>query len=264
MQQKFLFSLLAAATALPSWSQTSEPEVDNIQIKWGLSAGANRYTEPGLMQLKGPEVGVHARLSQWEPLPNAYVEADILLGQQSYTSKSSGSMRGVTNLETRWRAMLPLFRDASTNANFDAGLAVHTLWNDLRGTSTFQGVTYGGYQRSAAQLWLPIRWKSDDVWTLDAGWLIYGQHTSKLSEVGPSYKDAINTQRHGQYAQLSMQLKVKDGDEIKPFIRYTHLGDSDTVVINGPQNKCPRGFCTATEPMSNRWQIGAIWEFNTP
>jgi len=255
MQQKFLFSLLAAATALPSWSQTSEPEVDNIQIKWGLSAGANRYTEPGLMQLKGPEVGVHAHLSQWAPLPNAYVEADILLGQQSYTSTSSGSMRGVTNLETRWRAMLPLFRDASTNANFDAGLAVHTLWNDLRGTSTFQGVTYGGYQRSAAQLWLPIRWKSGDVWTFDAGWLIYGQHTSMLSEVNSRYRDVVNTQRKGQYAQVAMNVALNNGDMLKPFIRITHLADSNTVAMGGKY---------WIEPASQRWQLGVVWEFAAP
>jgi hypothetical protein len=255
MQHKFLFFLVAAAMAWPSWSQTPEPQVQPPHITWGISAGANRYSEPGLMQLKGPELGVHARLSQWAALPNAYAEADILLGQQIYTSKSSGSMRGVANLETRWRVMLPLFGESTDRANIDAGLAVHTLWNDLRGTSTFQGVTYGGYQRSAAQLWLPVRWQIDDVWTLDAGWLIYGQHTSMLSEVNARYQDVVNTQRKGQYAQVAMNVTLNNGDALKPFVRYTSLADSNSVAMGGK---------SWMEPQSQRWQLGVVWEFAAP
>lgn len=260
MHKKLFISLLAITAAFHSGAQTPEP--DQPRFQWGVSGGMNSYKEPGLMQLKGPEVGLHSRVTNWASLPNAQFEGDILLGRQKYTSVSSGSLSGVTNLETRWRVLLPVFTDTPTHEGFFAGLALHTLWNDLRGTSTFDGETYGGYQRSATQLWLPLRWASGEVWELDAGLLIYGRHISKLSDVSPSYSDAINTQRHGQYAQLTMQFPMKDGDVVKPFVRYTHLGDSDTVVVRGPQNNCPSGFCTATEPRSNRWQIGAAWEFN--
>lgn len=233
-----------------------------MAVNWGMSGGVNHYEEPNLMQLKGPELGIHARVNHWANMPTAQFEADVLLGKQKYTSAGSGSMNGVTNLETRWRALVPLFGDTPTESGWLTGLALHTLWNDLRGTTTFQGTTYGGYQREAAQLWLPLRWSSGDVWEVDAGLLIYGRHTSKLSEVGSSYSDAVNTQRNGQYAQLAMKIKLQDGDLVKPFIRYTHLGDSNTVIVRGPQNNCPNSLCTATEPMSNRWQIGAVWEFS--
>lgn len=233
-----------------------------MAVNWGMSGGVNHYEEPDLMQLKGPELGIHARVNHWANMPTAQFEADVLLGKQKYTSAGSGSMNGVTNLETRWRALVPLFGDTPTESGWLTGLALHTLWNDLRGTTTFQGTTYGGYQREAAQLWLPLRWSSGDMWEVDAGLLIYGRHTSKLSEVGSSYSDAVNTQRNGQYAQLAMKIKLQDGDLVKPFIRYTHLGDSNTVIVRGPQNNCPNSLCTATEPMSNRWQIGAVWEFS--
>ena len=233
-----------------------------MAVNWGMSGGVNHYEEPDLMQLKGPELGIHARVNHWANMPTAQFEADVLLGKQKYTSAGSGSMNGVTNLETRWRALVPLFGDTTTESGWLTGLALHTLWNDLRGTTTFQGTTYGGYQREAAQLWLPLRWSSGDMWEVDAGLLIYGRHTSKLSEVGSSYSDAVNTQRNGQYAQLAMKIKLQDGDLVKPFIRYTHLGDSNTVIVRGPQNNCPNSLCTATEPMSNRWQIGAVWEFS--
>lgn len=262
MHKKIFISLLAITAATLSCAQTVEPTSPHIQ--WGVSGGMNDYKEPGLMRLKGPEVGLHARFTNWAEMPHAQWEGDLLLGKQKYTSVSSGSMTGVTNLETRWRALVPVFSDAPTQEGFFTGLALHTLWNDLRGTSTFNGETYGGYQRSAAQLWLPVRWASGDGLDVDAGLLIYGRHTSKLSDVGPSYSDAHNTQRHGQYAQLSIQLKIKDGEVIKPFIRYTHLGNSDTVLVRGPQNKCPTGYCSATEPISQRLQVGAVWEFSAP
>ena len=233
-----------------------------MTVNWGMSGGVNHYEEPNLMQLKGPELGIHMRVNHWANMPTAQFEADVLLGKQKYTSAGSGSMNGVTNLETRWRALVPLFGDTPTESGWLTGLALHTLWNDLRGTTTFQGTTYGGYQREAAQLWLPLRWNSGGMWEVDAGLLIYGRHTSKLSEVGSSYSDAVNTQRNGQYAQLAMKIKLHDGDLVKPFIRYTHLGDSNTVIVRGPQNNCPNSLCTATEPMSNRWQIGAVWEFS--
>lgn len=262
MLQKILLLWAAFTAASQLGAQPLEPLSTNVQ--WGISAGLNQYKEPGLMQLQGPEAGVHARSTHWAEMPNAQLEGDILLGKQKYTSVKSGSMNGVTNLETRWRALTPVFSDTATNTSLLTGLAVHTLWNDLRGTSTFNGTQYGGYQRSAMQLWLPLRWVGGDAWELDAGLLLYGRHLSKLSDVGPSYSDAVNTQRRGQYAQLTLQVPMKDGKVIKPFVRYTHLADSDTVVIRGPQNVCPSGFCTVTEPMSHRWQIGAIWEFNAP
>lgn len=227
----------------------SEP----ARIQWGASGGINQYKEPGLMQLKGAELGLHARVTRWADMPSAQLEGDIFLGQQKYTSQSSGSMNGVTNLETRWRALWPVMPDIQEGLS--AGLAWHTLWNDLRGTTTFQGTTYGGYQRSASQLWLPMRWHIDDMWELDAGLLIFGRHTSKLSEVSTSYQDIVNTQRRGQYAQVAMNVTLSNGESLKPFVRYTHLADSNTVAMGGKY---------WIEPESHRWQIGMVWEFATP
>ncbi len=204
------------------------------------------------MQLKGPEIGLHMRITGWHVMPNAQFEGDFLLGMQRYTSTKTGSINGVTNIETRWRALAPIFGNTSVQKGFSSGLAIHTLWNDLRG-QTATGA--GGYERSASQLWLPVRWASGDAWTLDAGFLIYGRHTSKLSQANTANSDIINTQHHGQYAQAAMTVKLSNGDALKPFVRYTHLADSNTVVMGGKY---------WVEPESHRWQIGTVWEFNAP
>ena len=248
MNKKLLTLLIAIAPLCASWAQTASPST-----QWGISGGFNQYQEKGLMQLQGPEIGVHAKLNDWSPFPSVQWEGDVLLGKQKYTSQKSGSMSDITNLETRWRGLAPLFGSTSTQEGFSSGLAVHTLWNDLRGTTVFNGKTYGGYQRIASQLWLPVRWASGDLWEIDAGLLIYGRHTSKLSEVSRSYQDIVHTQRKGQYAQVTMKVDLSNGDALKPFVRYTHLGDSNIVVMNGDR---------WIEPESHRWQIGVVWEFN--
>jgi len=253
MRKQIQLLLLSSVTWLPLIAKADLSE--KREVTWGVSVGMNQYKEPNLMQLQGPEIGVHARLTGWSYTPHTQLEADVLFGKQNYTSKSSGDKDGVHNLETRWRAITPLFSDPSIRDSWYTGIALHTLWNDLRGTTTYAGVTYGGYQRSAYQLWWPVRWIPNDQWTLDAGLLIYGRHTSKLSEVSTSYQDITNTQRRGQYAQVTMNISLSQGDTLKPFVRYTHLADSNIVAMGGEY---------WLEPASHRWQVGAIWEFTAP
>ena len=250
MFKRIAISIFFFSVTCLTWAQSDEPVPTHIQ--WGVSGGMNDYKEPDLMQLKGPEAGLHSRVTRWASMPNAQFEVDVLLGKQKYSSVSTGSLSGVTNIETRWRALIPLFGETSATEGLSAGLAVHTLWNDLRGTTIFQGVTYGGYQRSATQLWVPVRWASGDMWELDAGLLIYGRHTSKLSEVNRSYSDIVNTQHRGHYAQVAMKVALSNGDSLKPFVRYTNLADSNTVAMGGKN---------WLEPESLRWQVGAVWEF---
>ena len=109
--------------------------------------------------------------------------------------------------------------------------------------------------RSCWALWWPVRWTPNEQWTLDAGLLIYGRHTSKLSEVSTAYQDITNIQRRGQYAQVALKLPLRSGHTLNPFVRYTHLADSNIVAMGGEY---------WLEPASHRWQAGAIWEFTAP
>jgi hypothetical protein len=238
-------ALCLCAFSASAWSQDAAES--ETKVKWGISGGYNHYTEPKLMQLQGPEAGLHFQVSNVRDLESMQFEGDILLGAQHYTSTKSGTMSGVPNLENRYRAFVPVSIDAITGEGFYTGLAVHTLWNNLRQAP-------GGYERSATQLWLPLRWHSADAWDLDAGLLMYGRHSSKLSQAVVGYTDIVNTQHKGQYAQFSMSVPLENGDTLKPFVRYTHLADSDRVVMGGYY---------WIEPESQRWQVGAVWEFNS-
>ena len=241
---RIIFTLIAGAIASFScltFAQTSHPS----NTHWGISAGWDRYTEGQAMSLTGPEAGLHGRLT----LTNqSQLEGDILVGAQHYESQQTGSKNNVANIETRWRILTPVLADYLDGVSI--GLGYHTLWNDLRGQTTTGN---GGYQRIANQLWIPARWNINSTLQLDGGLLLYGRHTSKLSEANRSYSDVTNTQKHGHYLQLSSKLMLDRGQALTPFIRFTHLADSNTVAMGGR---------LWVEPTSNRWQIGAVWEFD--
>lgn len=247
MHQKsspYLLSLLLALTCAAQAQVSSTPVV-----QWGVGAGVNQYKEPGLMQLQGPELGLHARAYNFAPMRQLQLEGDVFLGQQRYTSTSTGNMNGVHNIETRWRALMPVFANNDHQQGLYAGLGIHTLWNDLRGRTSTNS---GGYERIATQLWLPVRWVSN-FWEVEAGVLVYGRHTSKLSQANtnPPSQDVVNTQKKGGYLQSKLNIQLDGRNALSPYVRYTGLGDSD--VVNN-----------AYEPASKRWQTGVTWQFTTP
>jgi hypothetical protein len=224
MHQKFSPYFLSLYLALPYVVHAQQKPV----IQLGIGAGVNQYKEPSLMQLQGPELGLHARAYNFTAMPRLQLEGDVFLGQQRYTSTKTGSMDGVPNIQTHWRALLPVFANTGHQQGLYAGLGVHTLWNDLRGRTTTNS---GGYERIATQLWLPVRWVSH-FWEVEAGVLLYGRHTSKLSQA------KLNLQMDGRHT-------------LSPYVRYTGLGVSD--VVN-----------RIYEPASERWQVGVTWQFTTP
>lgn len=241
------FALVLTCTSALANDNTAPSNAES-KVQWGMSLGANRYTE-SKMQLLGTEIGLHARLSGSEILPNWQLEGDVLLGRQKYTSTDTGDMNGVLNIETRWRALAPVYRTGSGQEGLSAGLAWHTLWNDLRGITT---TNHAGYERQATQLWLPVRWTSAEAWEIEGGLLLRGTHTSRLSQANSTQSDIRNTQKSGAYLQASTSFKLEDGTRLSPFVRFTRLGDSD-IVRSGNQ--------FWVEPKSQRWQIGAVLNF---
>ena len=212
---------------------------------WQLSAGWQDYKEPQI-QLKGPELGIH-----WQSLNlDTYtLEADAQLGLQNYSSES-GRLNSVLNLDTRWRAL------TSSTAQFQwqFGLALHTHANFFRGTTS---LGYGGYDRLSSQIWLPVRWHSTHTqpWTVDAGWLLWGEHVSRLSQVNSRFQDVTNTQRKGVYLQVSKKIN-SDWGELEPYARWAWVDDSDVRK----QNVAGQTLRTY-EPENTRLQVGLKWRF---
>jgi hypothetical protein len=229
-------------------NDNTAPRVADPKVQWGMSLGVNHYTE-SKMQLLGTEIGLHARLNRLDMLPDWRLEGDVLLGRQKYTSTDTGDLSGAINLETRWRALAPIYRTGNGQEGLSAGLGLHTMWNDLRGITT---TNHAGYERLSTQIWLPVRWTGPGAWELESGLLLRGTHTSRLSQANRSNADIVNAQKSGSYLQASSRFKLDNGSHLSPFVRLTHLGDSDTVRS---------GNQLWIEPRSQRLQIGAVLNF---
>lgn len=244
----FLFSPMLAL------SQTAPAPVG----AWSFSLGAQRYAEPA-MQLVGPEIGLHWRSMPLASLGQAQLEAEAVVGRQTYSSDRSGSMNNVLNIETRWRSLWPMAMAPSISY----GLALHTHSNYLEGmTST----GHRGYDRKSTQLWLPFRWTDAgqyaSLWgpakklTVDAGVLLFGQQISKLSQANAAtYIDINNTQHTGIYIQTKADYSTASGT-YSPFIRWTWVDDSNKV--NGLRS----GHEDYYEPINRRLQIGVEWRYS--
>ena len=219
-------------------------EAESALGTWQMSAGWQDYSEPQ-MNLKGPELGVHWKSRTWGPVS---LEADTHLGLQNYNSVPSGRLDSVLNVDTYWRA----FRASTAQPQWQYGLALHHHANFFRGTTS---LGFGGYDRLSTQVWLPVRWQSDSAkpWTVDAGWLLWGAHVSRLSQVNTRFQDVTNRQRKGIYFQISKGIHTDLG-EVQPYARWTWVDDSDVHW------ESLVGLDRGTyEPRNNRLQVGLKW-----
>lgn len=225
---------------------SAQAQTDRSLEVWQLSAGWQNYSEPQ-MKLEGPELGLHWQSRSWGQV---MLQADAHVGLQNYSSGPSGQLDLVLNIDTRWR----VFRALTAQPQWHYGLALHTHSNFLRGTTN---LGFGGYDRLSTQVWLPVRWQSlgDQSWAVDAGWLLWGEHVSRLSQVNTSLQDVTNTQRRGVYFQVSQKISSSRGG-FEPYARWTRVDDSDIrqVTVNGQT----RG---AYEPLNRRLNVGVKWRF---
>lgn len=212
---------------------------------WQLSAGWQHYSERQ-MQLSGPELGLH-----WQsPHEGALrLEAEAVFGLQKYSSTQMGTLAHVPNIDTRWRVL----QTSQAWPQWQYGLALHTHFNHLRGTTS---LGFAGYDRLSTQIWLPVRWQSlgDQPWAVEAGWLLRGEHVTRLSQVNANLQDVRNTQRQGVYLQASTTLKTSMG-ELQPYARWSRVGDSDIRLLDVSGARVG-----AYEPQNTRWQLGVRWD----
>ena len=212
---------------------------------WQLSAGWQDYSE-SQMNLKGPELGVHWQSQKLGPFT---FEANAHLGLQNYSSVQSGRLNSVLNVDTHWLAL----RASTAQPQWQFGLALHSHANFFQGTTS---LGFGGYDRLSTQVWLPVRWHSASAqpWAVDAGWLLWGEHVSRLSQVNPNFQDVTNQQRKGVYLQISQKVNTSTG-EVEPYARWTWVDNSDVSWVTVAPGLARGDY----EPRNNRLQVGLKW-----
>jgi hypothetical protein len=67
-----------------------------------------------------------------------------------------------------------------------------------------------------------VSWHSAGAqpWAVDAGWLLWGEHVSRLSQVNIRLQDVTNQHRKGAYLQISKKSHTDPG-EMESYARWT-------------------------------------------
>ena len=251
--------LLGGSPAALAQSPTADAPWARLQ--WSTSASLSHYHEPSIsMAVKGPELGLHLRMSDLRGLPRLQLEADVLGGAQAYSS-GDGKLSDRATFDARGRVLYQLVPTQADRGLY-AGLAYQHSYTDLRG-SLMSG-TVKGYERENRSIWLAMQWRHGLNWSalprlqsyqVDLGHMLDGRQHSYLSQVGSNWRDVTNKQPWGWHAQLQTTWVAERGLTLEPFVRYTQVGKSDTVNAGGGR---------VSEPANTRWQLGlkATWPPN--
>jgi len=213
---------------------------------WFISVGVQNYQEPKI-DLRGPELGIHMYRSITHDFA---IEAEGFWGLQNYSSFQSGEMNNIPNIDTHWL----LLRSLPKLKSWRYGFALHTHHNLFRGTTS---LGFGGYDRHTMQIWFPVRWQSESPshWVIDAGWLLWGQHVSKLSQTNSQLHDVQNRQKRGAYVQFLTSAYINQS-RFHPYVRLTWVDKSDNQLLNFDGQ-----VIDAYEPNNTRLQVGVKFRY---
>lgn len=197
----------------PDGQNTAEP-ASWIQgwLVGGLVSQA-RYREAGLMQLRGPRLGLWAEKSmghwdEWQTTLRGQLQSSAM----HYSSPVSGELANVPyqEMDVRVTAQHPLAKTDTPwgpwQWSTSAGLGYRLHYNDLRGT-TSQGAV--GYRRLNQRLELPLGLQAQSATGISVRmeWsaALYGSHTTYMSDVGALGNATVQQKSQAWAVELGWQ-----------------------------------------------------------
>ena len=159
-------------------------------------------------------------------------------GEVDYTSAGTGTMTGIPDYQVEGTAYYGIpFESTNKRITFFGGLGYRYLLNasGLKASST----GHYGYDRESRYMYLPlgINYETapsaqDSYWEFRGEYLylLYGQQTSKLSQVSSSYSDVTNDQEDGSGIKLTAKYHFDKKSGIEGYMDYWDIADSKVDV----------------------------------
>lgn len=228
------------------------------QATLGLEAFYDNYREPSL------DLDSHAYYAALTGDYQYYMDSPWFVGldgRVSYGSdhyhSPSGTADGIPQWEFETRARTG-FSVVLENGRLDPfiGIGLRYYRDEFSGKKTDTGAS--GYDRRIFQLYVPVgmsyqfeasgwSWKP----ALEYDRLFYGNVSSHLADVGPTYDNIENRQTsgYGLRAELMMGIAGEKNFEFGPFIRYWDIDESKVTTDSSSRQWI--------EPKNTRLQMGA-------
>jgi len=158
-------------------------------------------------------------------------------GQVDYTSAGTGTMTGISDYQLEGTGYIGIPINLNDNRlTLFGGLGYRYLLNasGLKQSST----GHSGYDRESRYMYVPlginyeINSANDSYWELRGEYLhfLYGQQTSKLSQVSANYNDITNDQEEGSGIKLRAKFHFDGNSGIEGYMDYWDIADSKLDV----------------------------------
>ena len=157
----------------------------------------------------------------------------LAAGEVDYQSNGTGTMAGIPDyqFETTGYLGFPLNDNANSRTTIFSGFGFRYLLNasGLKQSST----GHSGYDRESRYIYMPFGLNHEiKNWEFRGEYLyfLYGQQTSKISQVSSSYSDITNDQEEGSGLKLTAKNYLRDDFGIEFYMDYWDIADSKLDV----------------------------------
>ena len=157
----------------------------------------------------------------------------LAAGEVDYTSAGTGTMTGIPDYQFETTGYLGKSIDGNINSRLTlfSGLGFRYLLNasGLKQSST----GHSGYDRESRYIYMPFGINYEkEKWEFRGEYLyfLYGQQTSKLSQVSANYPDITNDQEEGSGIKLTAKHYLENNMGIELYMDYWDIADSKLDV----------------------------------
>jgi hypothetical protein len=214
-------------------------ELSNSKSEFGVYGGSKIYEERHpvdnsfFMSQDGYMIGLILNSETYDD--NLYIGSKTRLaaGEVDYTSAGTGTMTGIPDYQFETTGYVGKSIDGNTNSRLTlfSGLGFRYLLNasGLKQSST----GHSGYDRESRYIYMPLGINYEkEKWEFRGEYLyfLYGQQTSKLSQVSANYPDITNDQEEGSGLKLTAKHYLENNMGIELYMDYWDIADSKLDV----------------------------------
>ena len=235
MRNLFLITIMIVISQL---SFISVHSFENKKSELGLYFGTKIYEERHpvdnsfFMSQDGWMLGLNANSEKYEGSTYLGFKGRAAYGQVDYQSAGTGTLSGIPDYQLEYTGYIGLpFENSNSRVTYFTGLGGRYL---LNASGLMQSSTgHSGYDRESRYIYLPLGVNYETgQWEFRGEYLyfIYGQQTSKLSQVSANYTDITNDQEEGSGLKFTIKCQSEKDFGYEFYTDYWDIADSKLDV----------------------------------
>lgn len=236
MFKKFIFGyLMSSIIFFPVLTNAFEDKKNEFGAYFGTKIYEERHPVDNsfFMSQDGYMMGLLLNNETYDDEIYTGFKTRFAAGEVDYQSNGTGTMSGIPDYQFETTGYLGLSpnNNANSRTTIFSGFGFRYLLNasGLKQSST----GHSGYDRESRYLYIPFGLNHEiKNWEFRGEYLyfIYGQQTSKISQVSSTYSDVTNDQEEGSGLKLTAKNYLQNNFGIEFYMDYWDIADSNIDV----------------------------------